>query len=103
MGKMKKKIAVMYVLVITIPMLLGLLGWQTGRYAALEKEIARYGAAQEECIAGSRRLIADIALLSSSERIESYARDRLHLSKKRPEEVLQIQITGERSLEGRDL
>jgi cell division protein FtsL len=79
-------------------MLLGALGWQSARYAALEKEVKRNEKVQEEWISSNRRLIADIALLSSSGRIESIAVHNLGLSKKRPEEVLQIQITGDRDL-----
>jgi cell division protein FtsL len=93
---MKSRIIIMYLLIITIPVFLGALGWQAARYGALEKEIRRNETTQEEWIAGNRRLIADIALLSSSERIESIARDELGLHKKQPEEVLQIQIVGDR-------
>jgi cell division protein FtsL len=91
----KGRIVIMYIFILTIPLFLGALAWQSARYGALEKEIIRNGERQEECIARNRRLIAEIALLSSSERIESLARNSLGLGKKRPEEVLQIRITGD--------
>ncbi|MDR1127902.1 MAG: septum formation initiator family protein [Treponema sp.] len=90
----KARIVLFYFLTATVPLLFGTLTWQSGRYAELEKETVNLEAVQEDCIAGNRRLIAGIALLSSAERIEKIARDQMGLAKKRPEEVLQIRITG---------
>jgi cell division protein FtsL len=47
---------------------------------------------QEEWIESNKRLIAGIAVLSSSERIEHIAKNDLGLQKKAPEEILQIRI-----------
>jgi hypothetical protein len=78
----------------TIPLLLGAVAWQSCRYAELEKETVRLDNIQEDWVSNNRRLIAGIALLSSPERIEMLARTEMGLTKKRPEEVLQIRITG---------
>jgi cell division protein FtsL len=97
----KARIAVLYFFMATIPLLIGALAWQSCRYADLEKETARLETVQEGRIDNNRRLIAGIALLSSSERIEKIARDQMGLAKKQPEEVLQIRITGGYGPDGR--
>jgi cell division protein FtsL len=89
----KTRIALFYFLMVTMPLLFGALAWQSCRYSELEKETANLEAVQEDRIAVNRRLIAEIALLSSAEHIEKKARD-WGLVKKKPEEVLQINITG---------
>jgi cell division protein FtsL len=89
----KTRIALFYFLMGTIPLLFGALAWQSCRYNDLEKETVDLEAVQEDRVAANRRLIAEIALLSSAERIEKKAQDQ-GLVKKKPEEVLQINITG---------
>ncbi|MDR2785061.1 MAG: cell division protein FtsL [Treponema sp.] len=90
----KLRIILLYFLMVTIPLFFGALAWQSGRYARLEKETVNLETVQEDWVAGNRRLIAGIALLSSAERIEGIVRDQMGLTKKQPEEVLQIRITG---------
>ncbi|GHV61587.1 hypothetical protein AGMMS49587_06110 [Spirochaetia bacterium] len=84
----------LYFVCLTIPCLLGLVAWQSARYTALERETRRLETAQEQWVESNKRLIAGIAVLSSSERIESIARHDLDLVKIRPEDVLQIKIEG---------
>ncbi|MDR2021098.1 MAG: septum formation initiator family protein [Treponema sp.] len=85
----------MYFLILTIPLFLGLTTLQSSRYAQLEREMRRLETVQEEWIESNKRLIAGIAALSSSERIEHIARNDLGLQKKAPEEILQIRIEGD--------
>jgi cell division protein FtsL len=84
-----------YVMVLTIPLFLGLVAWQSSRYTSLEREIGRLEEAQAEWLESNKRLIAGIAVLSSSERIAFIARKELGLDKVPPEDVLQIRIEGE--------
>jgi cell division protein FtsL len=90
----------MYFLVLTIPVFLGGLVRQSYKYDELKDTTNRLEKEQEDWVSKNRRLIADIALLSSSERIEQIVSSRLHLVKKQPEEVLQIRITGKGKLDG---
>ena len=83
-----------YVFILSIPAFLGLSAWQSSRYGDLEREIKKLEKIQEEWIENNKRLIANIAVLSSPERIERIARNELGLQKKLPEDVLQISITG---------
>ncbi|MDR0624753.1 MAG: cell division protein FtsL [Treponema sp.] len=91
---MKRRYVLLYLMVLTIPLFLGLNAWQSSRYAALEREIDRLEDAQEEWVESNKRLIAGIAVLSSSERIEFIAKNELDLDRIQPEDVLQIQIEG---------
>jgi cell division protein FtsL len=79
---------------------MGLNAWQSVRYTALENETRRFEDAQEEWIESNKRLIAGIALLSSSERIEYIARHDLELQKIEPESVIQVKIEGGKGLDG---
>jgi cell division protein FtsL len=83
---------ILYFITLTIPLFLGLAVWQATRYADLEQEIKKLETIQEEWIESNKLLIAGIAVLSSAERIEYIAKHELGLSKKRPEEVLQVRI-----------
>ncbi|MDR1287779.1 MAG: cell division protein FtsL [Treponema sp.] len=84
----------LYFTVLSIPVLFGLNAWQAVRYTALERETMRFEDAQEQWIESNKRLIAGIAVLSSSERVENIALHDLELEKIAPEAVLQIKITG---------
>jgi cell division protein FtsL len=91
---MMKRHALIYILSLTIPAMLALVAWQSNRYMDLERRTAALEREQEKWVESNNRLIAVIAMLSSSERIEHIAQDQLGLSKVTPEDVLQIKITG---------
>ena len=91
---MIKRYALLYFFVLTIPFFLGVAAWQSVRYTELDKNVRHLEAVQEDWVAGNRRLIAGIAVLSSSSRIEQVAINDLWLSKIQPEDVLQIRIEG---------
>jgi len=91
---MKLKYALLYFLVLTIPLFPGLLIWQSNRYQNLKSEIARLEQTQGEWVESNKRLIAGIAEYSSPQRIESIAVNQLDLRKIRPEYLLQVKITG---------
>ncbi|MDR0402977.1 MAG: cell division protein FtsL [Treponema sp.] len=86
-----KKI-IFYLMVLSIPLLLGVVSWQSARYGDLERELARLEKSQQEWIENNKRLVAGVSLLSSPDRIEHIARDELGMEKKQPEEVLLIHI-----------
>jgi cell division protein FtsL len=83
----------LYVFTLTIPLCLGAAAWQAVRYTGLTWEIEKLESLQEEWVENNKRLIAGIAVLSSSERIENIAKKDLGLVKKLPEEILLIKIT----------
>jgi cell division protein FtsL len=87
-----RRYLLLYVVVLTIPLFLGLNAWQSARYISLQREIGRLEEAQAEWVESNKRLIAGIAVLSSSERIENIAQKDLELSRIQPEDVLQVRI-----------
>jgi cell division protein FtsL len=87
-------------MIFTIPLVLGLNAWQSFRYRELERELTELENAQEKWVESNKRLIAGIAVLSSSERIEYIALHDLGLIKKDPEDVLQIRIEMGRRRDG---
>ncbi|MDR3166989.1 MAG: cell division protein FtsL [Treponema sp.] len=89
-----------YFMIFTIPLVLGLNAWQSFRYRELERELTELENAQEKWVESNKRLIAGIAVLSSSERIEYIALHDLGLIKKDPEDVLQIRIEMGRRRDG---
>jgi cell division protein FtsL len=91
---MVKKYLLLYFFVLTIPLCLGLLVWQSNRYQNLVKELSRLEQTQTEWIESNKRLIAGIGEDSSPERIENIAKNQLDLDKIPPEYFLQVKITG---------
>jgi len=91
---MVKRYLLLYFLVITIPLCLGLLVWQSNRYQNLVKELERLEQTQTEWIESNKRLIAGIGEYSSPERIEALAKSELDLQKIPPEYFLQVKIMG---------
>jgi cell division protein FtsL len=94
---MMRRCLFLYFVVFSIPVFLGITAWQSARYAALERETRRLEAVQEDWVENNKRLIAGIAVLGSSERINQIAVHDLGLSRIRPEDVLQIRIERRKS------
>jgi len=91
---MIRRFLLLYVLVLSIPLCLGLLVWQSNRYKNLAMEIERLEQTQAEWIESNKRLIAGIGEYSSPQRIENIAKSELNLQKIPPEYFLQVKITG---------
>jgi cell division protein FtsL len=91
---MTKKLLILYLLVLSIPLFLALLVWQSNRYQNLARELVRLEQAQVEWVQSNKKIIAGIAEYSSPERIEYIARNQLELNRIRPEHFLQVRITG---------
>jgi len=91
---MIKRYLLLYFIVLTIPLCLGILVWQSNRYQNLVKELERLEQTQTEWIESNKRLIAGIGEYSSPERIETLAKSELDLQKIPPEYFLQVKIMG---------
>jgi len=89
-----RRFFLLYLLVITIPVFLASIVWQSNRYQNMENELSRLEQTQEEWVESNKRLIAGIAEYSSAERIEEIARYQLELKKIPPEHLLQVKIAG---------
>ena len=91
---MIRRYMLLYFFVLSIPVFLGIVTWQSFRYKELEGNVRRLEATQEGWLESNKKLIAGNAVLSSSSRIEQIAVRDLELSKMQPEDVLQIRIDG---------
>ncbi|MDR0597273.1 MAG: cell division protein FtsL [Treponema sp.] len=91
-----RRLVLLYALALTLPLFLGVSVRQSRKYAALQREVRSLEVIQEEWVESNKRLIAGIALLSSPDRIERIAAEELGLTRKPPEEILQIRIEGSR-------
>jgi len=92
---MIKKYLLLYFMAVSMPLLLALITWQSNRYQDLERELSRLEQTQGEWIESNKKLIAGITEYSSPYRIEYIAENQLDLRKIRPENLLQVKITGD--------
>jgi cell division protein FtsL len=90
----------LYAMAISVPAMLGLQVWQTSRYTHVEAELRALEKSQGEWIESNKRLIAGMAVLGSTERIERIARDDLSMEKIAPEAVLQVRISPAGGIDG---
>jgi len=90
---MMKRYLFFYLLILSIPLFLGLLVWQSHRYQNLNRELVRLEQTQAEWVESNKRLIAGIAEYSSPQRVEDIAIHQFGLRKIRPEYLLQVKIT----------
>jgi cell division protein FtsL len=88
---MKKQVLI-YVLALSMPLAMGLVALQSAHYTGLARQVAALNREQEDVIEVNKRLIMDIAALSSPERIEKIAKEELGLKQAPPEAVMQVRI-----------
>jgi hypothetical protein len=91
-----KRFVLLYFFALTLPLFFGVSLWQAGKHAALQREVRSLEVTQEEWIENNKRLITGIILFSSPDRIGRIATEELGLTKKQPEEILQIRIENSR-------
>ena len=84
------------VIILAIPVLLCLYAVQARQYTNLVKEIKELELKQEKLIEENKKLVSDIAVLSSSDRIEKIAVEELGMHKAEAEDIVRVEMTGER-------
>ncbi|WP_147634577.1 cell division protein FtsL [Treponema pectinovorum] len=84
-----------YLIAILIPLLLVLQAFQSYRYKKLMSEIRALEKKQVELVDQNRKLISDISVLSSSDRIEKIAKDELGMHKAGTGDIVRVEIKGE--------
>jgi len=91
---MNRWCALLYFFVLSIPVFLGIVAWQSIRYDALNESVRLLEADQKKLVENNRKLIADLTGLSSPSRIGQVAVQNLGLVQILPEQVLQVKIEG---------
>ena len=84
------------IFVLTIPLVLCLYATQARRYTALTSEIRELEKKQEKLIEENKKLVSDIAVLSSADRIEKIAVEELGMHKAETEDIVRVEMTGEK-------
>lgn len=82
----------MYAAAVLIPALLVIDAVQASRYKKLQREVTFLENKQVELVEENRRLISDISVLSSSDRIERLAEGELGMHKAKSDEIVRVEI-----------
>ena len=78
----------------SIPALLALANFETRRYATLEKEVSELEETQYQLIEENKKLVSEIGMLSSSERIEKIAVSEYGMRLAESEEIVRVDVKG---------
>jgi cell division protein FtsL len=81
---------------LSIPGLLFAYTYQAHRYTKLQKEVKELEKTQETLIEENKRLVSDISVLSSADRIEKIAVEELGMHKAETEDIVRVDMSGER-------
>ena len=79
-------------LALCIPSLLVFDAVQARKYADLAEQVRSLEKKQQQLVEENRKLITDISLLSSTERIERIAEDDLGMRKAETEEIVRVEM-----------
>ena len=80
------------VLAASIPALLALANLETQRYATLEKEVSELKQTQYQLIEENKKLVSEIGMLSSSERIEKIAVSEYGMRLAESDEIIRVEV-----------
>ncbi|MBQ6029061.1 MAG: cell division protein FtsL [Treponema sp.] len=77
---------------VLVPLLFALNAMQAARYMKVQNEVKALEQKQVELVEENKRLITDISLLSSGERIGKIAEDELGMRKAESEEIVRVEM-----------
>lgn len=77
-----------------VPALLILDGVQARRYENLSDEVSGLEKKQEELVEDNKKLVTDISLLSSTDRIEKIAENDLGMHKAETDDIVRVEMKG---------
>lgn len=75
-----------------IPFLLIFGTIQSGRYEVLKSEVNALERRQEELVESNKKLVGDISILSSADRIEKRATDELGMHKAGADDIVRVEV-----------
>jgi len=88
-----KKI-VLLLLALSVPALLSVEVWQVYRYRRLQDEVGELEVEQKRWLEENKKVLANISLFRSPERIQKLAEQALGLESAGPERILTIKVPG---------
>jgi cell division protein FtsL len=86
------RIATTFFLTLSIPALLALGSFRSANYRKLERQVEGLEKKQVELIESNRKLITEISVLSSADRIEKMAAETLGMRKAATNEIIRIEM-----------
>jgi hypothetical protein len=97
---MAKRYVLIFLMVLTIPLFLGLNTLQSNKCGDLRRELGRLQREQVEMMEKNREAAARVTEMLAAGKLEQDAREKMGLKKIQPEDIFLIRITGGK---GRDL
>lgn len=82
------------VIALLIPLLMLAYAFQSKRFNDLNREIEALEKKQEKLIEDNKRLVSDISLLTSAQRIEKIAVEELGMHKAESDDIVRVEMTG---------
>ncbi len=82
--------------VLMTPLMLCLYGLQARKYSKLTMEIKALEEKQSKLIEENKRIVNEISVLSSADRIEKMAVEELGMHKAQAEDIVRVEMTGEK-------
>ena len=82
--------------VLLIPFMLFMYGFQAKRYSKLNIEIKALEQKQEMLIEENKKIVNEISVLSSADRIEKMAVEELGMHKAQADDIVRVEMTGEK-------
>ena len=82
--------------VLLIPFMLFMYGFQAKRYSKLKIEIKVLEQKQEKLIEENKKIVNEISILSSGDRIEKMAVEELGMHKAQADDIVRVEMTGEK-------
>ncbi|MBQ1833304.1 MAG: cell division protein FtsL [Treponema sp.] len=86
------KIVLLCIAALLIPGMLIVDAVQARKYTALREQVLELEEKQAEIIEENKKLITDISILSSADRIEQIAKDTLGMRKAETDEIIRVEI-----------
>ena len=82
--------------VLLIPFMLFMYGFQAKRYSKLKSEIKALEQKQEKMMKENKKIVNEISILSSADRIEKMAVEELGMHKAQADDIVRVEMTGEK-------
>jgi|SRR5574344_806288 cell division protein FtsL len=93
-GKEVVRTILVCILALCIPALLVVDGMQAKKYTELQNEVADLEKKQSDLVDENKKLITDISMLSSSDRIETIAKNELNMRQAETNEIVRVEMKG---------
>ncbi len=86
------KTIILCIVALLIPAMLIVDGIQARKYSDLREQVLQLEDRQAELIEENKKLITDISILASADRIEELAQDKLDMRKAETDEIIRVEI-----------